>query len=102
MVPNFDLKKQPAEMMFLIDCSGSMRGQSIQLAKQALQLFIHSLPVDSFFNIFSFGSKYKQLFPHSRLLTDDSFDSAKQLLQGLDANLGGTKIFSPLNTILSS
>eukprot|EP00090_Calanus_glacialis_P005452 TRINITY_DN14219_c0_g1_i3.p1 TRINITY_DN14219_c0_g1~~TRINITY_DN14219_c0_g1_i3.p1 ORF type:complete len:804 (+),score=256.05 TRINITY_DN14219_c0_g1_i3:133-2544(+) len=102
MVPKFELKKQPSDVIFLIDCSGSMGGQSMQLAKQALQLFVHSLPVDSYFNIFCFGSSFTQLFPQSRAFTDESLESAKQLLQGLDANLGGTEIFHPLKAIFSS
>ena len=63
MIPNFELKKHPSDVIFLIDCSGSMEGQSMQLAKQALQLFVHSLPVDSYFNIFCSGSRFTQLFP---------------------------------------
>jgi len=102
MVPKFELKKQPSDVIFLIDCSGSMGGQSMQLAKQALQLFIHSLPVDSFFNIFCFGSQYTQLFPQSKAFTDETLESAKQLLNGLDANLGGTEIYQPLKAIFTS
>eukprot|EP00092_Neocalanus_flemingeri_P030787 GFUD01033440.1.p1 GENE.GFUD01033440.1~~GFUD01033440.1.p1 ORF type:complete len:808 (-),score=279.18 GFUD01033440.1:316-2739(-) len=99
LVPRFELKKQPSEVIFLIDCSGSMSGKSIGLAKEALQLFIHSLPVDSFFNVFCFGSSFTQLFPESRAFTDESLDSAKMLLKRLDANLGGTEIFEPLEAI---
>jgi len=102
MVPKFELKKQPSEIIFLIDCSGSMRGQSIELAKQALQLFVHSLPVDSYFNIFCFGSRFTQLFPQSQPFTDETLDSAKQLLKGIDANLGGTEIYQPLRAIFTS
>merc|ERR1711892_329142 len=102
MVPKFELKKQPSDVIFLIDCSGSMGGQSMQLAKQALQLFIHSLPVDSYFNIFCFGSRYTQLFPQSKAFTDETLESAKQLLHGLDANLGGTEIYQPLKAIFTS
>ena len=32
-VPSFNLKKQPSECIFLIDCSGSMTGESINVAK---------------------------------------------------------------------
>jgi len=102
MVPKFELKKQPSEIIFLIDCSGSMGGQSMKLAKQALQLFVHSLPVDSYFNIFCFGSRFTQLFPQSQPFTDETLDSAKKLLAGIDANLGGTEIYQPLKAIFTS
>ena len=62
LVPQFKLKEQKVDLIFLVDRSGSMgwggggRG-SIELAKEALTLFLHSLPPDCFFNIYSFGSR---------------------------------------------
>ncbi len=50
------------EYVFVIDRSGSMDGQRIELAKQALLLFMASLPEGSRFNVFSFGSNYSALF----------------------------------------
>ncbi len=35
----------------------------MEAAKRALQLFLHSLPEGSLFNIVSFGSRHKALFP---------------------------------------
>ena len=99
MVPNFELKKQPSECIFLIDCSGSMRGSSIQLAKEALSVFIHSLPVDAHFNIICFGSRKKDLFHTSKALTDESLAEATNLIKRIDADLGGTEIYSPLESI---
>ena len=98
-VPNFELKKQAAECIFLIDCSGSMQGDSIKMAKEALGVFIASLPVDSHFNIICFGSSFRQLFDTSVPLTDENLAEAKTLCQRLDANLGGTEIYSPLEFI---
>ena len=46
-----DLVTVPSEVVFLIDCSGSMHGQSILMAKEALSLLLNSLPTNSTFNI---------------------------------------------------
>ena len=62
LIPSFKLHEQKCEFIFLIDRSGSMGGSSIQQAVNALQLFLHSLPSDCYFNIWSFGSRYDSLF----------------------------------------
>ena len=51
------------EYIFLVDQSGSMAGGTIKLARSALLLFIQSLTVGSLFNICSFGSVFKFMFP---------------------------------------
>jgi len=51
-VPDFHLVEQNIEAIFVVDCSGSMGGQSMNLAKEALMVFLHSLPVNSYFNVF--------------------------------------------------
>lgn len=99
LVPHFELKDHKAEIIFLIDCSGSMRGQSINLAKEALQLLLSSLPEDCHFNIFKFGSRYEALFSKSKKYEDSTLDEAKKYAINMDADLGGTEILSPLESI---
>ena len=81
-VPDFKLAEHKVEAIFLVDCSGSMSGSSMNLAKEALLVFIHSLPVSSYFNVILFGSNYKSLFPESRIYNDHTFQDAKTSIQG--------------------
>lgn len=42
-----------------------MGGLRIENAKRAMEIFLRSLPEDSYFNVLSFGSSFKYLFPES-------------------------------------
>lgn len=44
--------------IFIVDRSGSMRGMRNKMAREALQLFIRSLPRNCLFSIISFGDRY--------------------------------------------
>ena len=87
-VPSFALRKQEAEFIFLVDCSGSMRGDSIRVAREALEVFVASLPVTAHFNIVKFGSSYRTLFPETKPLTDSSLAKRSLFLEYLLARLG--------------
>jgi hypothetical protein len=87
------------EFIFVIDCSGSMSGQRIKQARLCLSLFIRSLPPCSFFNIVRFGSNFEMLFPEAVKYDEKSSKRALELAGVLQANLGGTKIDGPLQSV---
>ena len=100
LVPNFELDEQLTELIFLVDRSGSMGGSSIEQAKKALELFLHSLPSDCFFNIWSFGSRYEALFKKaSAKYSDNTLNEALQHVRSMTSNFGGTEIYEPLQAI---
>ena len=44
--------------IFIVDRSGSMQGSRMETSKEALKLFMRSLPVKCKFAIVSFGTKF--------------------------------------------
>lgn len=47
---------------FIVDRSGSMSGTSMNLTKQALVLFLQSLPIGCYFHIVSFGTDFEFMY----------------------------------------
>ncbi|XP_067686329.1 von Willebrand factor A domain-containing protein 5A-like isoform X2 [Haliotis asinina] len=91
------------EFIFVIDRSGSMHGDRMNSAKQALLYFLKSLPVGCYFNIISFGSSYSCLFPGgSECYAEESLAKALQLQESMDAYMGGTEILLPLQYVYSN
>ena len=100
LVPSFELDEQLVELIFLVDCSYSMEGSSINQAKKALELFLYSLPSDCYFNIWSFGSTYDALFPEgSTKYSDSSLNKALDHVRQMSADYGGTEIYNPIRDI---
>ncbi len=70
-----------------------MNGAPIQLAVQALKLFIHSLPYGSKFNIVSYGSNFTKMFAKSSVeYNEENLEKADLLLNAFEADMGGTEI----------
>ena len=95
------LKLKNSEFIFLIDRSGSMGGIPIQLAVKALKVFLHSLPLGCFVNVYSFGSDFEALFEKSMEYTQDSLEIASAVASKFEADMGGTEIYEPLKNIFS-
>jgi Ca-activated chloride channel homolog len=90
----------PADYIFIIDCSGSMHGSSIQTARQALEIAIRQLNKDDRFEIITFGSSHHLLFNKLTDYTTENFNKALGYVRNIDARLGGTEIKAPLQSAL--
>lgn len=99
--PVFEAAIAPAEVIFVIDRSGSMRGSSIAEVRNALQLCLRSLVPGCHFNIIGFGSHYVSLFNASRAYDDASLAEASAHVAALEANLGGTEVADALTCAFS-
>jgi len=95
-------KTEPREIVFVLDCSGSMGGSSIGQAKKAIDILLKALPQDSFFNIYRFGSTFEKRFPESVPYNEANIKAALPYIAAIDADLGGTGLFKPLKDLYKS
>ncbi|XP_055022942.1 von Willebrand factor A domain-containing protein 5A-like [Boleophthalmus pectinirostris] len=98
------------EFVFLLDRSGSMdcsmghrreSGSRIASARDTLLLLLKSLPMGCYFNIYSFGSTFEQIFLESVEYSQKTMEEALKKVEKMEANLGGTEILAPLKRIYS-
>ncbi|MGD9487234.1 MAG: VIT and VWA domain-containing protein [Calditrichaceae bacterium] len=97
----FTPKTGSKEVIFLLDCSGSMSGDSILEAKKALEICLKALPKACKFNVYRFGSSFNSFFIKSQDYSEDKLTLALNKLERTQAILGGTEIYEPLKEIYS-
>ena len=97
-----NISLNPALFIFLIDQSGSMDGDSIEIASKALLLFLQSLPAGSYYQIIGFGSEFKKYDENPKVYNENNIKKSKEIINKLKADLGGTNIYNPLNDIYNS
>ncbi len=89
----------PREVVFVIDTSGSMHGQSIDQARAALQLALKRLQSGDRFNVIQFNSSTDALFAQAVPATANNIRQATNYVAGLYAE-GGTEMLSALRLAL--
>ncbi|XP_058263689.1 von Willebrand factor A domain-containing protein 5A-like isoform X1 [Hemibagrus wyckioides] len=96
------------EFVFVMDRSGSMScrmhngpgaQERIACARDTLLLLLKSLPMDCYFNIYGFGSRYNSFFPQSVQYSQDTMEQAVQKVKEMQADMGGTEILPALEHI---
>ena len=100
-VPALPTDPRAAEVIFLVDESGSMQGSSIEQVRNALQLCLRSMIPGCRFNIVSFGSTFGSLFENSRPYDEASLTAASAFVTKMSANRGGTEILPALESVLT-
>jgi Ca-activated chloride channel family protein len=102
MPPSVEVSEQhliARELILVIDTSGSMSGQSITQAKQALQFALAGLRDIDSFNIIEFNSDVTMLSATPLPANSRNIGKANRFIQSLDAD-GGTEMRSALQTAL--
>jgi Ca-activated chloride channel family protein len=88
--------RTPRHLKIVLDCSGSMGGNSIAQARIALREIIGNLLPGDAFNIIRFGSSAESLFPASQLATAEKIQQALQWIPHIEADMGGTEMAAGL------
>ena len=88
----------PLDLKILVDCSGSMEGDSITSAKRALHHVLSYLDPKDRFSYSKFGNYTTHLF--SKLKKADQFhiSAASLLIENTKADMGGTEIAEALES----
>jgi Ca-activated chloride channel family protein len=89
----------PREAIFIIDTSGSMEGESIVQARQALSLALSRLKPTDRFNVIEFNSRARRLFARAEVATPAQIRYAQGWVEALKAN-GGTEMRQALDLAL--
>ena len=88
------------EMVFVIDTSGSMGGESIVQARQSLTMALAQLRPQDSFNIIEFNSQHRALFRASEPASRHYLQKAGEFIRQLNAS-GGTEMLPALRAALT-
>ena len=101
MPPTVDGWVTPArEVIFVVDTSGSMSGQSIAAAREALMEGLYGLSKDDTFNIIEFNSNSFPLFNQPEPAYGSRYRAARDFVRQLEAR-DGTEMLGALEMALS-
>lgn len=81
----------------VVDCSGSMGGDSIAQAREALERILDGLRAGDLFDIVAFGSSQRALFGRATPVSETTVAQARRFVRALDADMGGTEIGAALD-----
>src|SRR3546814_3521379 len=90
-----DLAVLPRELVFIIDTSGSMHGESLEQAKAAVVAALKRLRPQDRFNVIQFNSVTHALFPQPVAADADKVALAWHYVSALAAE-GGTEMLPAL------
>jgi Ca-activated chloride channel family protein len=94
-----NLKRQPLELVFVLDCSGSMSGRPIEEAKAAVQQGLHLLEPGDSFQIVTFSMTASSLGRRPLEATTGNIGQALQYVRSLEGE-GGTMMIEGIKAAL--
>lgn len=94
-----DLERGPLELIFVLDCSGSMGGQPIAQAKRAIERALHSMQPGDTFQIIRFSNDASQLGTRPIAATPKNVRKGLAYLKSLRGG-GGTMMIEGIKAAL--
>jgi Ca-activated chloride channel family protein len=94
-----EAQRRPMEMIFVLDCSGSMHGRPIEQARRAVNHALDRLGPDDSFQIVRFSAGASQLGPAPLPATAANIRKGRKYLRSLEAG-GGTMMLEGLRASL--
>lgn len=100
LVPGLSQNRDfPRELIFVLDSSGSMAGESIRQARQALLYGLETLRPGDRFNVLQFNSQTGSLYPRPVAVNAHNLSRARQYVREVTAG-GGTEMAQALTRAL--
>lgn len=100
-VPSLVVAPAPLQAIkVLVDCSGSMSGDSLQAAQQALLSVVHALGPDDRFSLSRFGNTVEHRCKGLWVGAGPAKAAARRWVEGLAADMGGTEMASALTSTI--
>jgi Ca-activated chloride channel family protein len=93
------VKRTPMEMIFVLDCSGSMTGKPIAKAKQAITRALRKLQPADTFQVIRFSNNASQLGPAPLPATPENIRRALAYVEALEGE-GGTMMIEGIKAAL--
>ncbi|MEQ8386914.1 MAG: VIT domain-containing protein [Coleofasciculus sp. A1-SPW-01] len=103
LIPALDYRPDeivPKDVVFLMDTSGSQRGEPLQKSQELMRRFINGLNPDDTFTIIDFANTTTQLSPQPLANTAPNRTQALNYINGLQAN-GGTELMNGIRAVLN-
>lgn len=98
--PDVPFESPEREYIFIMDVSGSMSGQPIEISKQLISNLLADLNFQDRFNILFFAGGSTVLSPNSLPVTDANIEMAIDMIENQTAS-GGTQLLPAMQTALN-
>ena len=95
-MPGVNAEPEGRNVKIVVDCSGSMMGDSIAQVRIAGERILDDLRPGDRFDVVAFGSRQRILFGRETPATAADVARARRFVRGLDADMGGTEIGAAL------